>query len=128
DGAVARRRRGARSRAPPGVAPAHGRAGAGRRRDAALAGRRHPLPRGAPTPIGPCRSSGVLARPERVNPLFVAALDLQAFCVGKGWRFCVIGGVAVQRWGEPRLTLAVDVTLLSGFGAEESCVDETLAA
>jgi hypothetical protein len=39
----------------------------------------------------------------------------------------VIGGVTVQRWGEPRGTQHVDVTVFTGFGAEESYVDELLA-
>ena len=30
-----------------------------------------------------------------------------------------MGGVALQRWGEPRLTQDVDLTLLTGFGDEE---------
>ncbi len=28
----------------------------------------------------------------------------------EGWRFCFIGGVAQQRWGEPRLTEDVVLT------------------
>ena len=28
------------------------------------------------------------------------------------------GGLAVQRWGEPRLTRDADLTLLTGFGKE----------
>jgi hypothetical protein len=39
-----------------------------------------------------------------VNPLFAAALEIQQFFNAHGWRFCFIGGLAVQRWGEPRLT------------------------
>jgi hypothetical protein len=39
----------------------------------------------------------------------------------------VIGAVAVQRWGEPRLTIDVDVTVISGFGAEGPYVDALLA-
>jgi len=35
-----------------------------------------------------------------------------------GWRFCFIGGVANFRWGTPRLTDDLDLTLLTGFGAE----------
>ena len=45
-----------------------------------------------------------------------AATDLQDRCRASGWRFCVIGGLALQRWGEPRETIDVDVTLLTGFG------------
>jgi hypothetical protein len=63
-----------------------------------------------------------------VNPLFAAALDLQRFFEARSWRFCFIGGLAVQRWGEPRLTLDVDCTLLTGFGQEARYIDELLAA
>lgn len=35
-----------------------------------------------------------------------------------GWRFCFIGGVANFRWGTPRLTNDLDLTLMTGFGAE----------
>ena len=63
-----------------------------------------------------------------MNPLFAAALELQSFIEARQWRFCFIGGLAVQRWGEPRLTLDVDCTLLTGFGQEARYVDELLAA
>ncbi|HNQ91110.1 MAG TPA: hypothetical protein PKM73_21050 [Verrucomicrobiota bacterium] len=36
--------------------------------------------------------------------VLAAAGQVQRFCEERGWRFCFIGGVAVQRWGEPRLT------------------------
>ena len=62
-----------------------------------------------------------------MNPIFGAALEVQELCRGKGWRFCFIGGLAVQRWGEPRLTVDVDLTLVTGFGGEEAYVDELLA-
>jgi hypothetical protein len=61
-----------------------------------------------------------------VNPIFAAALEMQEFCERQRWRFCFIGALAVQRWGEPRLTLDVDLTVLSGFGAEEHYVDALL--
>jgi hypothetical protein len=61
-----------------------------------------------------------------VNPIFQAAVDLQEFCVGQGWRYCVIGAVAVQRWGEPRLTQDVDLTILTDFGSEERWIDALL--
>jgi hypothetical protein len=38
----------------------------------------------------------------------------------------VIGGFAVQHWGEPRMTMDVDLSLLTGFGEEEVFVDELL--
>jgi len=53
-----------------------------------------------------------------VNPIFAAALEIQAFCQAHGFHFCFIGGLALQRWGEPRLTQDVDLTVISGFGRE----------
>ena len=44
-----------------------------------------------------------------------AAAGLQAVCEEEHWRFCFIGGLALQRWGEPRETVDVDLTLLTGF-------------
>lgn len=38
----------------------------------------------------------------------------------------MIGGVAVQRWGDPRQTRDVDLTLLTGLGGEEAFVDPIL--
>lgn len=61
-----------------------------------------------------------------MNPIFAAALEIQGFCQGRGWRFCIIGALAVQRWGEPRLTQDVDVTVVTGFGAEAAYVDDLL--
>ena len=55
-----------------------------------------------------------------------AAAELQAFCESQGWRFCLIGGLALQRWGEPRETTDVDLTLLTGFGGEEPFVRKLL--
>jgi hypothetical protein len=48
-----------------------------------------------------------------------AASELQAVCQAQGWQFCFIGGLALQRWGEPRETVDADLTLLTGFGGEE---------
>jgi hypothetical protein len=61
-----------------------------------------------------------------MNRLFAAALELQRFFESRRWRYCFIDGLAVQRWGEPRLTLDVDCTLLTGFGAEAGFVDSLL--
>ncbi len=52
--------------------------------------------------------------------------EVQAVCQRQGWRFCFIGGVALQRWGQPRVTADVDLTLLTGFGGEERYLDELL--
>jgi hypothetical protein len=58
-----------------------------------------------------------------VNGLFDAADQVQTLCWQEKWAFCFIGGLAVQRWGEPRLTRDVDLTLLVGFGDEHRFVD-----
>ena len=58
--------------------------------------------------------------------VYRAAADLQRRFQERSWRFCLIGGLALQRWGEPRETIDVDVTLLTGFGGEESFVREIL--
>jgi hypothetical protein len=61
-----------------------------------------------------------------VIELIRAASDLQALCEAEGWRFCFIGGLAVQRWGEPRETVDVDLTLMTGFGGEEPFIQRLL--
>jgi len=55
-----------------------------------------------------------------------AAAELQQFCRKQNWQFCFIGGLAVQRWGEPRMTQDADLTLLTGFGNEEKFTDKLL--
>jgi len=61
-----------------------------------------------------------------VNPIFSAAVDVERFCDSQGWRFCFIGALAVIRWGEPRLTQDVDLTVLTGFGGESRYIDALL--
>ena len=62
-----------------------------------------------------------------MNALFQAAKEIADFMDAREWRYCVIGGLAVMRWGEPRTTQDVDLTLLTGFGEEERYVDDLLA-
>ena len=63
-----------------------------------------------------------------MNSLIQAAAELQAVCVQHDWRFCFIGGLAVQRWGEPRETVDVDLTLLTGFADESRFVSVLMDA
>ncbi len=58
-----------------------------------------------------------------MKALFHLAHEIQRVCKNQNWRFCFIGGIAVQRWGEPRLTVDVDISLLTGFHGEERFVD-----
>ena len=45
-----------------------------------------------------------------MNALFQAAQEVGGFMEAQGWKYCVIGGLAIQRWGEPRATLDADMT------------------
>ena len=58
-----------------------------------------------------------------MNALFGLAAEVQSFCKSRQWRFCFIGGIALQRWGEPRLTRDVGLTIVTGFGGEDVFVD-----
>jgi len=61
-----------------------------------------------------------------MNPLLLAATEIQQFCAERGWKFCLIGGVAAIRWGRERTTRDVDVSLLTGFDQEERFIDAFL--
>jgi hypothetical protein len=58
--------------------------------------------------------------------LIKIAADLLEFCEAQNWRACIIGGLALQRWGEPRLTRDVDLSLLTGFGQEERFIQKLI--
>jgi hypothetical protein len=62
-----------------------------------------------------------------MNALLATAAEIQNFLQQAGERFCFIGGIALQRWGEPRLTRDVDLTLLCPYGAEIPVVERLLA-
>ena len=55
-----------------------------------------------------------------------AAQVVQTFCRDRQFPFAFIGGVAVQRWGEPRVTIDVDLTVYVGFGNEERFIETFL--
>lgn len=59
--------------------------------------------------------------------LVMLAAELQSLLDANSWKNCLIGALVLQRWGEPRLTKDVDLTVLTGFGGEESVVDLLLA-
>ena len=63
-----------------------------------------------------------------MTPLFEAAFELQDFFIHQQWQFCIIGGIALLRWGEPRFTRDVDVTLLAGFGRERDFIAPILSS
>ena len=63
-----------------------------------------------------------------MNALLATAAEIHDFLQRAGERFCFIGGVALQRWGEPRFTRDVDLTLLCPYGAQTRCAERLLAA
>lgn len=60
------------------------------------------------------------------NPLFQAALEIQAFFDRRNWPFAFIGGLANLRWGQHRTTEDVDGTLLTLFVDEEKIIKTVL--
>lgn len=59
--------------------------------------------------------------------LFQAATALEEKLRTRGFQFCVIGGLALQRWGEPRFTKDIDLALLCSFGGEREAVSRLAA-
>jgi hypothetical protein len=62
-----------------------------------------------------------------MKPIFLTAQKVQTVCESEDWQFCFIGGIALQRWAVPRLTNDVDLTLLTGFGNEETFIQRIIA-
>lgn len=56
-----------------------------------------------------------------------AAADILQFLETKGRPACAIGGIVVSRWGEPRATTDVDLTVLADFGDEQNVLAELLS-
>lgn len=53
-----------------------------------------------------------------MRSLLQTGARVQGLLLARGFRFCFIGGVANFRWGTPRLTNDLDLTVLTGFGGE----------
>ncbi len=58
-----------------------------------------------------------------MTDLITTAQEIQSFCERQKWQFCFIGGLALQMWGEQRLTKDVDLSLFTDFGFEEKFID-----
>lgn len=61
-----------------------------------------------------------------MNEVIQAGAELQAICQSHDWQFCFIGGLALQRWSEPRETVDVDLSLFADFGDEQQFCDVLL--
>ncbi|MBX9928724.1 MAG: hypothetical protein K2X99_07385 [Gemmatimonadaceae bacterium] len=57
-----------------------------------------------------------------MRSLLQAGARVQDRLASRGFRFCFIGGIANFRWGTPRLTNDLDLTVLSGFGGEAAVI------
>jgi hypothetical protein len=61
-----------------------------------------------------------------VTGLFTAAARVQTDLEKQGWPFCFIGGIALQHWGEPRVTRDIDIAIFTGFGGEATVINALL--
>ena len=61
-----------------------------------------------------------------MNGVLEAAIEVDQALQQSGLPYCLIGGIALQRWGQPRTTLDVDVTVLTEFGNEEPAIQQLL--
>ncbi len=59
--------------------------------------------------------------------LLRAAARLEKLLAALKLPFCFIGGIAVQRWADPRATRDLDISLFCGFGGETGALDGLLA-
>ena len=55
-----------------------------------------------------------------------AAAKVQDVLDRQRWKYCFIGGIAVQKGGQPRFTQDVGLTVFTGFGGEEAVIDALL--
>lgn len=62
-----------------------------------------------------------------INNILKVAVDVGQRLESLKIPYCFIGGIACQRWGEPRQTVDVDATLFVGFGNESTVVDQLLS-
>ena len=63
-----------------------------------------------------------------MNRQFESAWRLHVFLGRRGIPYAIIDGIAVQRWGQPRLTREVHLTILLPPGREEPILHELVTA
>ncbi len=61
-----------------------------------------------------------------MNGILDSAVEVDTTLSALGFDYCVIGGVALQRWGQPRTTLDVDATVMTVFGQEEPVIRQLI--
>jgi len=55
------------------------------------------------------------------------AARFQDFIISNGWEFYFIGGIAVQIWGEPRLTKDIDLTVFTNLANEPAFIQKIIS-
>ena len=61
-----------------------------------------------------------------MNELDAATKEITGFMQQRGWRYCIVGGLAVPVWGEARSTSDVDLCLFTGLGSERDFIEPLL--
>src|SRR3954463_14969787 len=61
-----------------------------------------------------------------MRDLVRAAAKVQAILDKQRWKYCFIGGIAVQKWGQVRATVDIDLTIFTGIGDESPVIDRLL--
>jgi hypothetical protein len=61
-----------------------------------------------------------------MRDLVRAAAKVQTILDKQRWRYCFIGGIAVQKWGQVRVTRDIDLTIFTGIGNERPVIDRLL--
>jgi hypothetical protein len=62
-----------------------------------------------------------------VNGVLEAAVEVDLALRRANLRYCLIGGIALQRWGQPRTTLDVDAAVMTKFGSEEPVISQLIS-
>lgn len=62
-----------------------------------------------------------------MNLQFKALRDIHKFFMSENIPYAIIGGIALQKWGEPRFTRDIDVTILANLGEEEKVIKKILS-
>jgi hypothetical protein len=56
-------------------------------------------------------------------PIYEAAWEMHQYLTRKRIPYVIIGGIAVQKWGRPRLTKDVDLTIAVPIEETEKFID-----
>ncbi len=63
-----------------------------------------------------------------MRTLLESGREVQGLLDGHGYPNCIVGGLAIQRWGEIRATRDVDITLFTGLDRDSEAIDLLLGA